>query len=749
MPKATDEAPVRLRRRCRRTLRKAIDRSVSSASNHRGARGRRIDIANHYESGADSIIAAAARDSLLRLHNFKFRVSTFDYGTAFARNIGWVTRAEQDKLRGARVAVAGLGGVGGFHLLTLARLGVGKFTVAEFDTFDLANFNRQIGATMSSIGRPKLDVLVEMARDINPELDIRTFPAGVQEDNVDEFLCDADLYVDGLDFFAFQARRITFAACARMGVPAVTAAPLGMGVAVLNFLPGKMSFEEYFRLDGLPESEQALRFLLGLSPAMLQRAYVADPSQVNLEERRGPSTVMACQLCAGVAATEALKILLGRGKIIAAPRGLHFDAYRNKYTTTWRPGGNHNPVQRIALAIARRQLARMHVYASQSTAAPPARTIEAILDLARWAPSGDNTQPWRFQIVADDHVVVHGFDTRDHCVYDLDGHASQLSIGAMLETLRIAATGYGLRAMISRRRETPDSHPLFDVKLTPASDVLPSELIPFIRTRTTQRRPFRSRALDPREKEAIERSVGEHFEICWMEGFARKLAMARLLFASAKLRLTLREAFEVHRSVIEWNATFSAEKIPDRAVGLDPVTTRLMRWAFQDWRRVEFLNTYLAGTVPPRIQLDLVPALACGAHVLILARRPLNGLDDFVEAGSAVQRLWLTVTRLGLLHQPEITPLIFAGYAAEGKQFSAAAGSSEVAGRLAERLSALVGADVWRRCVWLGRVGAGRPGQARSLRLPLTKLRYVSGATSAEASQVHDKVSTQFTVTDQ
>jgi tRNA A37 threonylcarbamoyladenosine dehydratase len=68
----------------------------------------------------------------------------FDYSSAFSRNIGWVTADEQAKLRDSRVAIAGLGGVGGPHLLTLARLGVGKFNIADFDRFELQNFNRQI-----------------------------------------------------------------------------------------------------------------------------------------------------------------------------------------------------------------------------------------------------------------------------------------------------------------------------------------------------------------------------------------------------------------------------------------------------------------------------------------------------------------------------------------------------------------------------------------------------------------------------
>ena len=285
--------------------------------------------------------------------------SAFDYATAFSRNVGWLTEAEQFALRGKRVAVAGLGGVGGSHVLTLARLGIGAFNLADFDTFALANFNRQAGAMVSTLGRPKSEVIAALAKDINPELNIKIFGSGVSGDNLDEFLAGVDLYVDGLDFFAIPARRATFAACTRLRVPAITSAPLGMGVAHLNFLPGGMTFEEYFRLEGLPESEQALRLLLGLSPTMLQRAYLADPTRVNLVEHRGPSTIMACQFCAGMAATEGLKILLGRGRVVAAPRGLHFDAYRGKLVETWRPGGNNNPIQRLALAIGRRQLARM------------------------------------------------------------------------------------------------------------------------------------------------------------------------------------------------------------------------------------------------------------------------------------------------------------------------------------------------------------------------------------------------------
>lgn len=664
----------------------------------------------------------------------------FSYHHAFSRNIGWVTPNEQEILRHKRIAIAGMGGVGGIHLLTLARLGIGAFHIADFDKFDIVNFNRQVGATVSSMGKPKVEVLAGMAKDINPELNIRIFPEGVNQNNLSDFFADVDLYVDGLDFFAFSARQATFAACAKLGIPAITAAPLGMGAALLNFLPGKMTFEDYFQWGDLPDEEKALRFLLGLAPAGLHVPYLVDPSAINLAERRGPSTIMGCQVCAGVAATEALKILLNRGKVLAAPHGLHFDAYRNKLVHTWRPGGNSNPIQRLGLSIARQRLGKKSRVAvaettenSSGTATPspsagtektaPLSVREQILDLARWAPSGDNTQPWRFEIIDDHHVVVHGFDTRDHCVYDLDGHPSQISLGALLETISIAATGHSLQAIITRRAEMPETTPTFDVRFVPDQNLKPDPLVPYIPCRSVQRRPMQTRPLSQKEKEALEAAIGEKYTILWLEGTAKRWAAARLMFNNAKLRLTLPEAYQVHRDIIQWNARYSEDKVPDQALGLDPVTLKVMHWVMKSWERVEFFNTFLAGTLAPRIQMDFIPGIACAAHFVIQAREIPQSIDDYISAGRAVQRFWLTLTRQGLFMQPEMTPLIFSRYSLKGIQFSADIGKLESAQKLSRQLTRLIGEKVNARSVFMGRIGAGEAPSARSLRMPLFKLK--------------------------
>ena len=281
---------------------------------------------------------------------------TFDYQRAFSRNIGWVTEAEQQVLRSKRVAIAGMGGVGGAHLRTLARLGVANFNIADFDRFEVHNMNRQAGAFMSTLGQPKVEVMAAIGRDINPQADIRTFGEGVTPANIDEFLRDVDVYVDSIDFFAMEARRMLFGACYERGIPALTAAPLGMGVAMLGFARPGMSFEQYFKVEGHEHQEQFARFIAGLSPAMLQRNYLVAPEAVNFIEQRGPSTGMACDLCAGMMGTSVLKVLLGRGSFRFAPWGMQFDAYRQRLRFTWRPGGNSNPLQQLLLMLIRPRL---------------------------------------------------------------------------------------------------------------------------------------------------------------------------------------------------------------------------------------------------------------------------------------------------------------------------------------------------------------------------------------------------------
>ena len=356
--------------------------------------------------------------------------------------------------------------------------------------------------------------------------------------------------------------------------------------------------------------------------------------------------------------------------------------------------------------------------------------VERVLELARWAPSGDNTQPWRFEVIDDQHFVVHAHDTREHCVYDLEGEASQISIGALLENIEIAASANGRVARLERRPGSPPERPLFDVWLTATSSP-PDPLHEQITIRSVQRRPLSTRPISAERQSRLRAALRAGYELTWFESWPDRWRCARLMFRNAHLRLTIPEAFEVHRSVIEWGARHSHDRVPDQALGADALSLVMMRHAMQSWQRVQFANRFLAGTWLPRLQLDLLPSMACAAHWVLLAPKEPQGVDDFVAAGRQVQRLWLTATALGLQQQPEMTPLIFARYHRRGVQYTSLEHKQASAGELADQLTQLLGDDT-PRAVWMGRLGYGPPARSRSLRRPLTDLMLPPGAAVAQ-----------------
>lgn len=295
--------------------------------------------------------------SFKHMLNQKEQINTkfFDFKKAFSRNIGWITPDEAEILSQCRVAIAGLGGVGGHYAEMLTRLGIRKFHLADFDTFELGNFNRQNGALLSNLELPKLKIITERILEINPTAEITTFPTGLNDENLNEFTNGVDLYCDGLDYFVLNLRERLFKKLSEQGIPAITVAPVGMGAALLVFDRTSMSFEDYFGMGTTQyDEEKALRFLLGLAPSLQHSKYLVYKQAMNFRERKAPSLPMGCYLCAGVTGSIALKILLKRGTVYKAPHSLHYDIYNNTLIRKYIWLGHQNPLQKIKLFFLRK-----------------------------------------------------------------------------------------------------------------------------------------------------------------------------------------------------------------------------------------------------------------------------------------------------------------------------------------------------------------------------------------------------------
>lgn len=273
----------------------------------------------------------------------------FDYAKAFQRNIGWFRPQDQSELKNKRIAIPGLGGVGGHHLHCFLRLGFEKFNLADPDFFEIQNFNRQQGATCKTLNNAKVSVAQDLAKSINPFADLKVFPQGVTTENMEEFLKDVDLVVDALDLYVMDIRIALYELAHKKGIPVITAGPFGMGTAVMAFNPKGMSFNEYFDLNrpGLTVEAKIIRFLAGMTPGLMHRKYLRSPEAVDLFAKKLPSLNIGCFAASAALASMAIEILLDpdNKKIRWSPRGFQVDFNLQKSIRFCRPWGNRNPLQ--------------------------------------------------------------------------------------------------------------------------------------------------------------------------------------------------------------------------------------------------------------------------------------------------------------------------------------------------------------------------------------------------------------------
>lgn len=280
------------------------------------------------------------------------------YNEAFARNIGILTSIEQQKLKNTRVAIAGLGGMGGVDFLTLVRMGVGKFNIADFDTYSAVNSNRQVGATSETIGQSKISVLTRMAKEISPTVDIKTFPQGFNEGNAQEFLSDADIVVDAIDFFCLTARELLYTRARNYKKTVLFSAPLGFSSTLHVFTPDSMSFHKYFDIrENMDAYDKLLAFAVGLAPKALHTKYMQF-SPEKLTQGIGSSICSACNLGSALVTTELVSIILNKKPIFAAPRYIQIDAYLLKIKKGRLLFGNRGPIQRLKRWLVGRHYAK-------------------------------------------------------------------------------------------------------------------------------------------------------------------------------------------------------------------------------------------------------------------------------------------------------------------------------------------------------------------------------------------------------
>lgn len=284
--------------------------------------------------------------------------SAFNYPSAFTRNIGILTKEEQERVQQTHVALAGMGGVGGEYLISLVRMGFQNFRICDLDEFELQNFNRQFGANISSINKSKTETMRQIALEINPNCRIEIVNEPIQEDNVEAFIQNTDLVIDGIDFFQLDAHRILIDQAQSQGIPVLAAVPLGFGSGIINFGPSSPAFDEFFDLKSAKSpSEEALLFALGFGIGAFHVGYISQYS-IDLQKGRGPSIISGIKAAVGAITAASLQVLLWPEEVSYAPSVTHLDFRKRKSVSKKLYWGNRGWFQRLKFSLAKKRFCK-------------------------------------------------------------------------------------------------------------------------------------------------------------------------------------------------------------------------------------------------------------------------------------------------------------------------------------------------------------------------------------------------------
>lgn len=247
-----------------------------------------------------------------------------EYKERFLRHIGIMNEEGLRRFKNGSVAIAGLG-VGGSIFINLVRMGFEKFHIADPDLYERTNINRQRLAKETTIGCRKDDCLLQEARSINPDIQVKSFRDGVTESNVKEFLKGMDWVVDAVDLFAIPAKIELHREARKLGIPVFGCGAIGFGGIVFCFDSSTPSFEEVTGVSkNSPYLENAQRLVDFIAPKM--PAYMAEQVGKALRgESHIPFMVSGVEITSALTTAEIAKHVLGLGKKVLAPQVIHVD----------------------------------------------------------------------------------------------------------------------------------------------------------------------------------------------------------------------------------------------------------------------------------------------------------------------------------------------------------------------------------------------------------------------------------------
>lgn len=197
----------------------------------------------------------------------------------YLRSLGALTLEEINQLHLKRVCVVGCGGIGGYVIELLSRIGIGSLTVVDGDSFVLSNLNRQLLSSEENIGLGKAEAALEHVHSINSNVLVTAIPEYITKENADSILINHDVIIDALD--NIPARRILAESCSRLGVTLIHGAISGWCAQISVIAPGSHNIERIYPSEITGEKQPSS---LSFTPALAASIQTAEAVKVLLNK---------------------------------------------------------------------------------------------------------------------------------------------------------------------------------------------------------------------------------------------------------------------------------------------------------------------------------------------------------------------------------------------------------------------------------------------------------------------------------
>lgn len=205
----------------------------------------------------------------------------FAMGNRYSRNMKMLSPDENESLKNFKACVVGCGGLGGYVIELMGRLGIGTITAVDGDVFDETNLNRQLLSTEVVLGKSKAFTAQERMKLVNSEVIIHPIQTFVTEDNCDEIIQGHHIVIDALD--NMNARRLLEEHCEKQNIPLIHGAIAGWYGQVSTIMPGDRTLHKIYSQNENKGAETELGNP-SFSPALVASIQVAEVLKVLLHK---------------------------------------------------------------------------------------------------------------------------------------------------------------------------------------------------------------------------------------------------------------------------------------------------------------------------------------------------------------------------------------------------------------------------------------------------------------------------------